>query len=115
MSKILIIDDKPSKYSDLLERIDRSINLKEDVVVVTNLRDGLKELQALHFDVLVLDMLLPDVPWGDPLEDGGVRLLEYLDEDPELKLPKYIVGITASSDSIESRRQCISIKTMGTS
>jgi nucleoside phosphorylase len=102
MSKILIIDDNASKYSSLLAKIDRSINLDQDVTVVTNIRDGLVKLQQLHFDVLILDMLLPEVPWGDPVEDGGVQLLEHLDEDPDLKLPKYIIGITASADFIEA-------------
>ncbi|MDP3511426.1 MAG: hypothetical protein Q8S20_01645 [Sulfuritalea sp.] len=101
MSKILIIDDKPSKYSVLLGRIDRSINVDRDVVVVGCIRDGLVQLQRQHFDVLILDMLLPEAPWGDPVEDGGVKLLEHLDEDPDLKLPTYIIGITASADAIK--------------
>ena len=102
MSKILIIDDNSSKYSSLLAKIDRSINLDQDVTVVTNIRDGLVKLQQHHFDVLILDMLLPEVPWGNPVEDGGVQLLNHLDEDPDLKLPKYIIGITASADFIEA-------------
>lgn len=110
MSKILIIDDKPSKYSSLLTNIDRSINVEQDVVVATNIRDGLDKLQQHHFDVLILDMLLPEVPWGEPLEDGGVRLLEHLDEDPELKLPKYIIGITASADFIEAVEEAFQCK-----
>jgi nucleoside phosphorylase len=102
MSRILIIDDKPLKYSSLLEKIDRSINLEQDIVVAVCIRDGLKELQGGHFDLLILDMLLPEVPWGDPIEDGGIKLLEHLDEDPDLNLPKYIIGITASADHIEA-------------
>jgi hypothetical protein len=47
-------------------------------------------------------MLLPEVPWGEPIEDGGVQLLEHLEEDSDLKLPKYIIGITASADSVDS-------------
>lgn len=102
MSKILIVDDKPAKYSKLLEGIDRSINVDRDVVVVGCIRDALNDLQQQHFDVLILDMLLPEVPWGPPLADGGVKLLEHLDQDPELKLPTYIIGITASPDPLEA-------------
>lgn len=102
MSRILIIDDKPSKYSSLLEDIDRSVNLDQDIVVAACIRDGLKELQGCCFDLLILDMLLPEVPWGEPVEDGGIKLLEHLDEDPDLNLPKYIIGITASTDRIEA-------------
>jgi nucleoside phosphorylase/CheY-like chemotaxis protein len=102
MSRILIIDDNPSKYSLLLKKIDRSINLEQDIVVAACIRDGLKELQRYHFDLLILDMLLPEVPWSEPVEDGGVKLLEHLDEDPDLNLPKYIIGITASADHVEA-------------
>ena len=102
MSKILIIDDKPSKYSALLTKIDRPTIAEQDVVVVTCIRDGLGELQRHHFDVLILDMLLPVAPWGEEVEDGGVQVLKHLDEDPDLKLPKYIIGITASVDSIDA-------------
>jgi nucleoside phosphorylase len=110
MSKILIIDDKPLKYSSLLTKINRPINAEQDVVVVSCVRDGLTELQRQHFDVLILDMLLPEVPWGNPVEDGGVQLLRHLDEDPELKLPKYIIGITASADSIEAVEEAFQSK-----
>lgn len=110
MSTILIIDDKPSKYSALLSRIDRSIDKNRDVTVVGCIRDGLLQLQRQHFDILILDMLLPEAPWGDPVEDGGVRLLEHLDEDPELKLPTYIIGITASTDPIEAVEEAFQSK-----
>lgn len=102
MSRILIIDDQPAKYSSILQQIDRSINPERDVVVANCLRDGLVHLNNRQFDVLILDMLLPEVPWGEPIEDGGVQLLEHLEEDSDLKLPKYIIGITASADSVDS-------------
>lgn len=100
MSAILIVDDKPGKYSTLWGRIDRSIDAERDVTVASCLRDGLHQLQRRHFDVLIVDMLLPEAPWGSPVEDGGVRLLAHLEEDPDLKLPTYIIGITAAVDPI---------------
>lgn len=110
MSRILIIDDQPSKYSTLLTRIDRNIDVNRDVTVVGCVRDGLQLLQRQHFDVLILDMLLPEVPWGEPIDDGGVKLLEHLDEDPDLKLPTYIIGITASVDPIAAVEEAFQSK-----
>jgi nucleoside phosphorylase len=110
MSKILIVDDMPSKYSSLLKRIDRSIDVDRDVIVVGCVRDGLTHLQKRQFDILILDMLLPEVPWGAPIEDGGVKLLEHLEEDPDLKLPTYIIGITASADAIEAVEEAFQSK-----
>lgn len=110
MSKILIVDDKPSKYAALLAKINLSVNVDRDIVVVTNIKDGLQKLQQYHFDVLILDMLLPEVPWGEPVDDGGVKLLEHLEQDPDLKLPKYIVGITASTDFIDAVEEAFQSK-----
>lgn len=110
MSTILIVDDKPTKYSSLLARIDRSIDVDRDVTVVGCVRDGLTHLQRRQFDILILDMLLPEAPWGDPVEDGGVKLLEHLEEDPDLKLPTYIIGITASADTIEAVEEAFQSK-----
>lgn len=110
MSRILIIDDKPANYSSLLNKIDRSMTVEQDVVVSTCIRDGLTQLQQYQFDVLILDMLLPEVPWGEPIENGGVKLLEHLDEDPDLKLPKYIIGITASANPVEAVEEAFRAK-----
>ena len=110
MSTILIVDDKPTKYSSLLARIDRLIDVDRDVTVVGSVRDGLTHLQRRQFDILILDMLLPEAPWGDPVEDGGVKLLEHLEEDPDLKLPTYIIGITASADKIEAVEEAFQSK-----
>lgn len=110
MTKVLIIDDKPSKYSVIFDKVGGTIDAQRDVVVASCIRDGLTQLQQRHFDLLILDMLLPEAPWGTPVDDGGVKLLEHLDEDPDLKRPKYIIGITASADRIESVEKAFTAK-----
>ncbi|MEJ1126437.1 response regulator [Variovorax sp. CCNWLW225] len=96
MTKVLIVDDNPNKYSALVQLVGRPSLTADDVSVASNIRDALVLLQKLQFDVLVLDMFLPEVPWSEPIADGGSRLLDHLEEDDELKTPKYIIGITAS-------------------
>lgn len=102
MNKVLIVDDSPAKYSALVSKLEGNLISGDDFVFVGCIRDGLAKLAEQHFDVLVLDMLLPETPWGEPIDDGGVRLLDHLEEDPDLKLPKYIIGITASRDHIDA-------------
>jgi nucleoside phosphorylase/CheY-like chemotaxis protein len=103
MTRILIVDDKPERYAPLVERLVNSSMLDESSVIVEKcLRDGIGRLRERTFDVLVVDMLLPETPWSTPVPDGGARLLMHLREDPELNTPKYIIGVTAAlEDDLE--------------
>lgn len=98
MSGILIVDDKPEKYGDLVARLNVE-GISADVVLFAScLRDGLDSLRTRNFDVLIIDMLLPETPWGVPAPNGGAKLLTHLHEDPELRTPKYIIGVTAAAE-----------------
>lgn len=99
MSTILIVDDNPGKYASLLKLAEGTLLRAEDIVVAGCIREALEKLRSRQFDVLVVDMLLPETPWGDPVDDGGARLLQHIEEDEELKRPKYIIGITAAADA----------------
>lgn len=97
MINILLVDDKPERYAALIDRLCGSgVIKKEGFHSVTNVHDALDRLRQRRFDVLVVDMLLPETAWGDKVEDGGAILLEYIQEDEDLNLPTYIVGITAA-------------------
>lgn len=98
MKKILIVDDKPEKYAQLISLVQREQLSTDDVEVVTNVRDALKSLAGHQYLVLVLDMFLPETPWDGPHERGGISLLTHLEEDDSLYRPKYIIGVTASQD-----------------
>ncbi|WP_447778045.1 phosphorylase family protein [Variovorax boronicumulans] len=99
MTKILIVDDNPAKYAAIVALIEGKYLSPGNVTVASNIRDALRQLQQSKYDVLVLDMFLPESPWGEAIADGGSQLLEHIDEDEDLKKPKYIIGITASTDS----------------
>jgi nucleoside phosphorylase/CheY-like chemotaxis protein len=98
MKKVLIVDDKPDKYANLVSLVQRDQLIGDDIEVVTNVRDALNRLATNQYLVLVLDMFLPETPWDSPHEKGGVNLLTHLEEDDSLVRPKYIFGITASHD-----------------
>lgn len=93
---ILIVDDKPDRYSDFVSKIVPSVLRAEDIRFAGNLRDALEMLKSTVFGIAIVDMLLPSTPWGQPSDDGGAELLAYLSEDDDLLKPKYIIGITAA-------------------
>jgi len=97
MISILIVDDKPERYSPLISRISTSgICNANGFRSVTNVHDALEHLRQKKFDILVVDMFLPETAWGNKVEDGGAILLEYIQEDEDIHLPTYIIGITAA-------------------
>src|ERR1043165_6854446 len=99
MINILIVDDKPERYAALLDRINAHETSSRYIFrSVTNVQDALEHLRGKRFDILVVDMYLPETAWGEKIEDGGAVLLEYLQEDGDLQLPTYIIGITAAKD-----------------
>jgi CheY-like chemotaxis protein len=106
LASVLIVDDQPGRYEALLERLVPGVLGNAGAEFSGCIRDALVKLKHKTFDVLVVDMLLPETPWGRPLDDGGAKLLEYLEEDDELRRPKYIVGITAAVE------QCAAVSTM---
>ena len=62
MSKILIIDDEPMVCRTLSRRIEK---MGHEVCHALTLEDGLREVSSNEFDVVFLDVHLPD---GDGLD-----------------------------------------------
>ncbi|MGI9591192.1 MAG: response regulator [Myxococcota bacterium] len=87
--RILVIDDEP----DLLELV--RVNLDQagyQVDTALSGRAGLEQLRRTRPDLLVLDLMLPDVP--------GTDLCRQLRQDPEFAaLP--IIMLTAKADEVD--------------
>lgn len=107
---ILIVDDKPDRYSGFVSKIVPSIVRAEDLRFVGNQRDALDILKHTAFGIAIVDMLLPPTPWGQPADDGGADLLAYLSEDDDLYRPKYIIGITAADELPAKVAQIFSVQ-----
>lgn len=81
-TKILMIDDDPDFVSgirSILEKADYSVN------VAYNPKDGFQALQAEHYDLLLLDIMM-----GRGAE--GIALARKIRKDPKLKeMPVLII------------------------
>lgn len=98
--KILVIDDNPQRFSFFEGRVIGTFASATDVDIVTNARDGIQKLESTDYDVLVVDMAIPDTPWsGIATENGGIKVLNYLLEDESIARPSFIIGLTASDAS----------------
>lgn len=85
--KILVVDDEPVSLM-LLDTILRRSNFV--VTTAASGQDALNQLNTESFDLMILDLLMPEM--------DGLTLLELLREDPKLKnLP--VVVFTAVSQN----------------
>lgn len=93
---ILVIDDDAVVRSMLARRLEQS---GHDVSTAKNGREGLEAVRAEAFDVVLLDVLMPEL--------DGYQVLEQLKKDPKLRhIP--VVMITALDD-MESAVRCIEL------
>ncbi|MFP4539617.1 MAG: response regulator [Candidatus Paceibacterota bacterium] len=72
--KVMWIEDDPT-LNDIMERWLARFNV--DLVHTTNGTEGLEILRKEHPDILLLDIMLPDI--------DGFTILEKMKNDPELK------------------------------
>ncbi|MEF1341561.1 response regulator, partial [Vibrio rotiferianus] len=75
--KILIVDDNYDK----VQGIARALNNSEvEITSVQSSRCAVKELRATQFDLLVLDLQLPEALGEDVDPTGGLNLLKYIED-----------------------------------
>jgi len=95
-SAILIIDDNSINRDVLTHQLKR---LEHSVIGVSNGRQALALLMARKFDLILLDLVMPDM--------HGLQLLESLKAD---ELTKHIpVVVVSSLDDIENIARCIEL------
>lgn len=98
MTKVLIVDDEPQRYLTFIEEALKHGMQREDFSFVHNVVGAHASLCKFKYDVIVVDMCLPYNAWDQPTFSGGPRLLKLVREDPEIKFPSYIIGITMEAN-----------------
>lgn len=106
---ILIVDDKPVRYQNLIPKLEKG-PLKDGGLIrwAASVGEALDRLAENQFDIVIVDMLLPLTNWTNPVHDGGVQLIQNLDEDDSLLKPHHIVGITAAADDAKEVQEAFS-------
>src|SRR5262249_41667530 len=87
---ILVVDDNDTNR-DLLAR--RLLREGHTVVMAINGREALERIQAQSFDLILLDIIMPEV--------NGFQVLEKLKADPDLsQLPVLMLSAYQESESV---------------
>lgn len=96
--KILIADDQSRRYEGLVNALaDIGID-RNDIDIVTSANDARGRLEEIHYDLLVLDILLPLWSEEEPDVQHSLDLLVELHDETELNKPRHIIGLTSDKE-----------------
>ena len=96
--KILVVDDEPRRYERLFLALAAASIPRSCIDVVQCTADARDKMAKVHYDLLLLDILIPF-----RVEEGAnvchsLDLLTEIQNDDTLQRPGYILGITADME-----------------
>jgi len=106
MLNILIVDDNSQKVAQIINVINEfpeASHFKVDTAL--DCVSARKYLTETVYDVLILDMWLPERLGDDAKKDGGVQLLDELNQSIRMMKPFHIIGLTAYDDLAATYRE----------
>lgn len=109
MIQILILDDIPEKRDSLKAVIQPLFPPGEIIIDEADcLVDGREKLQSTLYDLLILDMVLPEYGGDQGYELnklGGTNLLKEIDLNPSIKKPIQIIGLTEYEEEFTNQQK----------
>lgn len=93
--KILIADDEPGRYRRLLLSLETLGIAQDDVDFARDAREAEEMMGRTHYDLLVLDIVIPYRPTDEGDPQNSLDLLFSLSAGDLANRPRHIVGITA--------------------
>lgn len=98
--RALLVEDNYEKLN-IIHKITKdydNFSLKK----VISVQSAIEELNRKNYDLIIIDIQIPDVDGGDINVSGGVELLHQIENFSDIVIPKYIFGLTSnSSDASE--------------
>ncbi|MEB6538929.1 response regulator [Serratia plymuthica] len=98
--RALLVEDNYEKLN-IIHKITRdydNFSLKK----VISVQSAIEELNQNTYDLIIIDIQIPDVDGGDINTSGGVELLHQIENFSDIIVPRYIFGLTSnSSDASE--------------
>jgi nucleoside phosphorylase/CheY-like chemotaxis protein len=98
MISILIVDDNSEKAKRIISVLDLFPELNNAYDVAADLVTARGFLSKKRYDLLLLDLQLPQRHGDDAESDSGVRFISEISQSARLLKPIHIVGITAHDE-----------------
>lgn len=100
MLSVLLVDDDPRKQSVVKAALLSLGLLEGDVVIAGDAAAARRALNSRHFDVMLLDVLIPVRSGAVPNGESSIDLLRQMLEDENIPQPVHIVAITADEEAL---------------
>lgn len=106
MIKILIVDDRAEKIADIRKVLVERCTITDDYIdEARSVSSGLKALKTKFYDLVLLDLLLPQFDSDENAsEDGGLSFLKSLNSAGDITLPLQIICLTEYADILNEKR-----------
>ena len=105
MIKILIVDDDSIKIQDLFSIINEFSEIpKGNIDYVLEVKQAIQKLQMNQYDLVIIDIQLPNELGSKTIDNGGIDLLKCIHSMDRIKKPSHILGLTSHNESIEDHQ-----------
>jgi len=102
--RVLVVDDEIEKVQEICNVLDNA-NIGAVVTHQTSALGARQALRASQFDILIIDLNLPDTVKDQARPEGGIGLLEMLTLDEQVILPSDVLFITGREELVEQARE----------
>ena len=95
MIRVLVVDDDTEKLRRVVECLAAAGIPVEQIDECRDAYSAKRLLGSTSYDILVLDVVLPERIDQKPIQDGGIKLLREIDQRDKYRAPDHVVGLTA--------------------
>ena len=94
--EVLIVEDNPNKKRKLFEKVRGLSDIFKEPEVVGSASEAVRRLSLKDFDLLILDVVVPFQPDGDPHEQHSIDLLKRIDGGlGGIRRPRHVLSISS--------------------
>lgn len=102
MIKILIVEDNSEKLRKVLAFLTEECSLQEsDIDCAANVKSARNFIVNNHYDLLLLDLVLPINDESEPSSEAGINFLDEIYYNSNINIPIHIIGLTEFDNIFE--------------
>lgn len=98
MLKVLIVDDTQEKISKIRSVLTGFVESTDDLPISGSIRAALRECTKTRFDLVILDLYIPEKAGETPSPENAKTFLKLVKEDDDCICPIFVIGITRMTD-----------------
>lgn len=98
--KTLIVDDQYQDKAKVIINVLNRVGVTK-IDLVTSSREALQKMSGEKYDLLVLDLQIPDALGEDAQPQGGKKLLEFIELNSKIYRPSIVVAITSHQEAYD--------------